>query len=109
MRTMPGASLMRCAIGCNGLRCRSIRTKAELIEFGRFARRQRSRRRPNKPETFNFLGFTFVCGQSRRGRFLLKRKSRGDRTRTKLKELREEMRSRRHQPVPEQGQWLGQV
>jgi nucleoid DNA-binding protein len=83
--------------------------KTRLIEFGRFARRRRARRRPNKPETFNFLGFTFICGQSRRGRFLLKRKSRGDRIRTKLKELREEMRSRRHQPVPEQGQWLGQV
>jgi RNA-directed DNA polymerase len=83
--------------------------KTRLIEFGRFAKRRRTRRRPNKPETFNFLGFTFICGQSRRGRFLLKRKSRGERIRTKLKELREEMRSRRHQPVPEQGQWLGQV
>ncbi len=83
--------------------------KTRLIEFGRFAHKQRARRRLNKPETFNFLGFTFICGQSRRGRFLLKRKSRGERIRTKLKELREEMRSRRHQPVPEQGKWLGQV
>ncbi len=83
--------------------------KTRLIEFGRFAHEQRARRRLNKPETFNFLGFTFICGQSRRGRFLLKRKSRGERIRTKLKELREEMRSRRHHPVPEQGKWLGQV
>ena len=60
-------------------------------------------------ETFQFLGFTFICGQSRRGRFLLKRKSRGDRMRTKLKEVKEEMRWRRHQPVREQGKWLGQV
>ena len=62
-----------------------------------------------KPETFQFLGFTFICGQSRRGHFLLKRKSRGDRMRTKLKEVKEEMRWRRHQPVREQGKWLGQV
>ena len=83
--------------------------KTRLIEFGRFAKKRRAQHRSDKPETFNFLGFTFICGQSRRGRFVLKRKSRGERIRTKLKELREEMRSRRHQPVPEQGRWLGQV
>jgi RNA-directed DNA polymerase len=83
--------------------------KTRLIEFGRFATKQRARRRLGKPETFQFLGFTFICGQSRRGRFLLKRKSRGDRMRIKLKEVREEMRWRRHQPVREQGKWLGQV
>jgi RNA-directed DNA polymerase len=82
--------------------------KTRLIEFNRFAT-QRARRRLGKPETFQFLGFIFICGQSRRGRFLLKRKSRGDRMRTKLKEVREEMRWRRHQPVREQGKWLGQV
>src|SRR6476659_3440402 len=55
--------------------------KTRLIEFGRFATKQRARRQLGKPETFQFLGFTFICGQSRRGRFLLKRKSRGDRMR----------------------------
>jgi hypothetical protein len=83
--------------------------KTRLIEFGRFATKQRARRQLGKPETFQFLGFTFICGQSRRGHFLLKRKSRGDRMRTKLKEVKEEMRWRRHQPVREQGKWLGQV
>ena len=83
--------------------------KTRLIEFGRFATKQRARRQLGKPETFQFLGFTFICGQSRRGRFLLKRKSRGDRMRAKLIEVREEMRWRRHQPVREQGKWLGQV
>jgi RNA-directed DNA polymerase len=52
--------------------------KTRLIEFGRFAAVQRARRGLGKPETFKFLGFTFVCGRSRRGRFALKRKSRGD-------------------------------
>src|SRR5262245_4505313 len=71
--------------------------KTRLIEFGRFATKQRARRQLGKPETFQFLGFTFICGQSRRGRFLLKRRSRGDRA--KLMEVREEMRWRRHPPV----------
>jgi hypothetical protein len=83
--------------------------KTRLIEFGRFAADQRARRGLGKPETFKFLGFTFICGRSRRGRFLLKRKSRGDRMRAKLKEIKEEMRRRRHQPVSEQGKWLRQV
>ncbi len=55
--------------------------KTRLIEFGRFAADQRARRGLGKPETFTFLGFTFICGRSRRGRFALKRKSRGDRMR----------------------------
>jgi len=59
--------------------------KTRLIEFGRFAADQRARRGLGKPETFKFLGFTFIWGRSRRGRFVLKRKSRGDRMRAKLK------------------------
>src|SRR5262245_20164475 len=52
--------------------------KTRLIESGRFAADQRDRCGLGKPETFNFLGFTFICGRSRRGRFALKRKSRGE-------------------------------
>src|SRR6185437_4927802 len=62
-----------------------------------------------KPETFNFLGFTHISGRSRAGSFQLKRKTRGDRMRAKLKALKEELRRRRHEPIPEQGQWLAQV
>ena len=62
-----------------------------------------------KPETFDFLGFTFICGKSRRGRFLIKRKTRRDRMRAKLREIKKEMRRRMHQPIPEQGKWLRQV
>jgi hypothetical protein len=83
--------------------------KTRLIEFGRFAAAQRARRGLGKPETFNFLGFTFICGRSRQGRFALKRKSRGDRVRAKLKEIKEGMRRRTHQSIPEQGRWLRQV
>jgi hypothetical protein len=83
--------------------------KTRLFEFGRHAAAARARRRLRKPETFTFLGFTFVCGKSRRGCFLVKRKTRRDRMRAKLREIKEEMRRRRHQPIPEQGQWLRQV
>src|SRR5712672_1531805 len=55
--------------------------KTRLIEFGRQAADRRDRRGLGKPETFNFLGFTHICGRSRHGKFLLKRKSRRDRRR----------------------------
>jgi group II intron reverse transcriptase/maturase len=83
--------------------------KTRLIAFGRFAAATRVRRGLGKPETFNFLGFTFICGTSRQGKFLVKRKSRRDRMRAKLKEIKEGLRQRMHQSIPEQGKWLGQV
>ena len=83
--------------------------KTRLIEFGRQAAYRREQRGLGRPETFNFLGFTHICGRSRHGKFLLKRKSRRHRMRGKLKEIKEEMRQRMHQPIPEQGQWLAQV
>jgi len=83
--------------------------KTRLITFGRYAAAQRIERGLGKPETFNFLGFTFICGKSRQGKFLLHRKSRSDRIQAKLKDVKEELRKRRHQPIPEQGKWLRQV
>ncbi len=49
------------------------------------------RRGLGKPETFNFLGFTFICGKTRQGKFQIKRKTRRDRMRAKLRMIREEM------------------
>ena len=83
--------------------------KTRLIEFGRFAAERRARRGLGKPETFNFLGFTHICGHSRSGYFLLKRKTRRDRMRVRLRAIKEELRRRMHEPIPEQGRWLGQV
>jgi RNA-directed DNA polymerase len=83
--------------------------KTRLIEFGRSAATNRERRGLGKPETFNFLGFTFICGKSRRGAFQLQRKSRRDRLQAKLQEIKKVLRTRMHQPIPEQGQWLKQV
>jgi RNA-directed DNA polymerase len=83
--------------------------KTRLIEFGRFAAKDRKARGLGKPETFNFLGFTFICGKSRQGYFLLLRKTRGDRMRAKLKMLKEQMRQCMHEPIPIQGKWLRHV
>ena len=83
--------------------------KTRLIEFGRFAAANRERRGQGKPETFNFLGFTHICGKSRAGKFQIKRKSRRDRVRAKLKEVKAELRRRMHGPIREQGAWLKQV
>ena len=83
--------------------------KTRLIEFGRHAADRRERRGLGKPETFNFLGFTLISGKDRRGNFQLKRKTRRDRMRAKLRAVKEELRQRRHRPIPEQGMWLRQV
>ena len=83
--------------------------KTRLVKFGRFAAANREQRGLGKPETFNFLGFTFMCGKSRQGFFLLKRKTRRDRMRAKLRMVKQEMRRRMHQPIPEQGRWLWHV
>jgi RNA-directed DNA polymerase len=83
--------------------------KTRLIEFGRHATDRRARAGLGKPETFKFLGFVFICGKTRRGQFLIHRRSRRDRMRTKLTEIKKELRKRMHQPIPEQGRWLAQV
>jgi RNA-directed DNA polymerase len=83
--------------------------KTRLIEFGRSAAENRKRRGLGKPETFNFLGLTFICGKSRRGKFLIKRKSRRDRMRAKVQAIKQDLRRRMHQSIPLQGKWLRQV
>ncbi len=83
--------------------------KTRLIEFGRHAAANREKRGLGKPDTFNFLGFTYISGKSRKGGFLLKRSSRRDRVQAKLKEVKEELRRRMHWPISEQGEWLKQV
>ena len=79
--------------------------KTRLIEFGRFAADRRARRGLGKPETFNFLGFTLICSISRAGTSLLRRTSRRDRLRAKLKAVKDGLRRRMHEPVAAQGAW----
>ena len=83
--------------------------KTRLIEFGRFAAERRERRGLRKPETFTFLGFTFICAKSRSGRFKLKRVTSKKKMQAKLKSVKAEMRRRMHHPIPEQGRWLASV
>ena len=83
--------------------------KTRLIEFGRYAAERRAKRGLGKPETFNFLGFTHIAGRTQKGRFLLIRKTRRDRMRVKLRAIKEELRQRMHDSIPEQGKWLRQV
>src|ERR687891_13983 len=59
--------------------------KTRLIEFGRFAAQDRGRRGLGKPETFQFLGFTHICGRSRAGKFLLLRHTARTRLRERLR------------------------
>jgi RNA-directed DNA polymerase len=83
--------------------------KTRLIEFGRFAAERRRARGLGKPETFAFLGFTHICAKDRSGRFALKRVTDSRRMRAKLRQVKDELARRRHQPIPEQGRWLGSV
>lgn len=83
--------------------------KTRLIEFGRQAAANRQDRGQGKPETFDFLGFTHICGRNRRGGFQLKRKSRRDRMTTKVKAIKQELKRRMHQTIAEQGRWLAAV
>jgi RNA-directed DNA polymerase len=83
--------------------------KTRLIEFGRFAVQSRKKQGLSKPETFDFLGFTHVCGKGKSGRFWLRRITIKKRMRAKLKQVKAELRRRRHWPIPEQGRWLASV
>ena len=83
--------------------------KTRLIEFGRFAAANRQERGDGKPETFDFLGFTHICGKARNGKFLLVRHTIKKRMRQALEKLKEELKRRMHDAVPEQGRWLRAV
>lgn len=84
--------------------------KTRLIEFGRFAAQNRAKRGEGKPETFEFLGFTHICGRRRKdGGFTVRRKTIAKRLRRKVKGVTEKLKRIRHSPVPEQGKWLRSV
>jgi len=81
--------------------------KTRLIEFGRYAADRRKRRGQGKPETFDFLGFTHICGKTRKGgRFTILRHTMRKRLHRKVREVREELYRRRHEPTAVIGPWL---
>jgi RNA-directed DNA polymerase len=84
--------------------------KTRLLEFGPFAAENRARRGQGKPETFDFLGFTHICGKKRsNGRFTVLRQTIRKRLQAKLSEVTAELRRRLHDPVPQTGKWLRSV
>ena len=83
--------------------------KTRLIEFGRYAAKNRQGRGDGKPETFNFLGFTHICGQTSKGGFTVLRHTMRKRWQAKLQEVKLELRRRMHLPVPEVGGYLRSV
>jgi RNA-directed DNA polymerase len=83
--------------------------KTRRIEFGRFAEQNRRRRGEDKPETFDFLGLTHISGKNRLGRFTVRRKTIRKRMRAKLREIKQQLRVRMHDPVRQTGQWLKSI
>ncbi|MGH7881396.1 MAG: reverse transcriptase domain-containing protein [Candidatus Dormibacteraceae bacterium] len=84
--------------------------KTRLLEFGRFAAENRKRRGEGKPETFDFLGFTHICGKTRKtGRFMVKRLPVSRRVRGKLQDIKAKLVKMMHTSIPSQGQWLRSV
>lgn len=84
-------------------------TKTRLLEFGRFAAKQRQQRGQGKPETFDFLGFTHICGKSRKGKFTILRQTIRKRMQAKLREVKLKLRARMHASVGVVGAWLRAV
>jgi RNA-directed DNA polymerase len=83
--------------------------KTRLLEFGPLAAESRQRADKGKPETFDFLGFTHICGKKRNGRFTVVRQTIRKRLQAKLSEVKAELRRRLHDPIPVVGAWLRQV
>lgn len=84
--------------------------KTRLIQFGRLAAERRAKRGEGKPETFDFLGFTHICGSKQNGRgFQLRRKTKRKRKQALLNKIAAELRRIRHRPIDEQGRWLATV
>ena len=77
-------------------------SKSRLIEFGRFAESNCKRRGDRKPETFDYLGFTFYCGKGKKnGNFCVKLKTSRKKYTQKLKAMKEWLYANNDLPVKE--------
>ena len=83
--------------------------KTRLIQFGRYAEERRAKRGEGKPETFDFLGFTHICGKTRRGDFTIHRKTSRKKFQARLKVLKRELFRKMHADLPQVGAWLQSV
>lgn len=73
--------------------------KTKIIPFGKFAVENNKRKGKGKPETFEFLGFTHFCSQSKQGTFRVKRKTSAKKMRAKLKECKEWFKINRNKDI----------
>ena len=83
--------------------------KTRQIQFGRYAEERRAKRGEGRPETFDFLGFTHICGQTRRGDFTIHRKTSRKKFQAKLKVLRQELSRNIHADITRAGVRLQSV
>ena len=83
--------------------------ESRIIEFGRFAKRNRKAQGRGKPENSAFLGFTHVCGTNRQGSYLILRHTIRQRLRERLRQDNETIRRMMHRPIAEQGLYLRRV
>ena len=83
--------------------------KTRLIEFVRHAAQNREDRDANPPEILGFLGFTHICGQTRKGTFTVHRRTSRRKNQTKLRDMSEKLRKRIHVDILETGAWLASV
>lgn len=83
--------------------------KTRLIEFGRFAESNRKRRGEGPPDTFTFLGFTHICGKTRKGGFKIQRKTARKKFQAKLADVKQKLSQRLHADLSQVGAWLQSV
>lgn len=99
---------LRKRLGQFGLSLNEAKTR--ILEFGRYAIERRARRGQRRPETFDFLGFTHICGQRRKTRsFIVRRLTVAKRLRATLKAIRVTLMQRRHASIKSVGVWLRRV
>ena len=84
--------------------------KTRLIEFGKYAIERRKRNGENRPETFDFPGFTHLCARTKsHGWFTIHRHSTAKRMSAKFREIKAKLQQRKHRPLGETGRWLRRV
>jgi group II intron reverse transcriptase/maturase len=83
--------------------------KTRIIAFGAKALKEHEHRGGGRPGTFNFLGFTHICDWTRKGAFIVLRRTMAKRMGAKLRAIRGELRRRMHDPIRQVGSWLRAV
>lgn len=92
-------SLMEKRLNYAGLKFAEDKTR--LIEFGRYASERRKKKGLEKPETFDFLGFTHYCSRSKNGKFRVKRKTSRKKFKQKVQEFKIWIKNNRDRPLKE--------